>query len=728
MPQPPIKKRFREVLASIVAYLPNADVERLERAFNQAMLWHGAQKRQSGEPFILHPLEVTAILAQLRLDQASLITGLLHDSIEDTEATRELVEKQFGKEVTFLVDGVTKLTRLDFHTKKEQQVQSFRKMFLAMASDIRVILVKLADRLHNIRTLTGLTSADKQLDLAQETLDIYAPIAGRLGIHWLRVELENRAFAALMPEQYREVDEFVTRYVKEQETFIHGTEERLRELMAEHDIQAKVYGRTKHYFSIFRKMQRKNLQLDQIYDIIAFRVIIQNLDQCYQALGAVHAEWRPIHGMFEDYIAMPKPNGYQSLHTNVISHYGDRMELQIRTEAMHEVAENGIAAHWRYKEGQKQGSFDANEQAQINWLRQLIEIHQEMDDPGELLESLRLNLFSGYVFVFTPQGEVIELPRDSTPIDFAFAVHTQVGLHCAGAKVNSRIVPLRYKLHNGDEVAIITNKNQRPKKEWLDFCQTSRAKNKIRHSIREEERERSRELGRELAEREFKRVELNFNRLLKSGDLDRAAQELKAKNIEEFLITLGRGGKRVSDLLRIIAPEKVELPPPEIPGLSRAAQKSKRRKSRSGIKISGIDDLLVHFGKCCNPIPGDAVAGFVTRGHGITIHRTDCSKMPREESERILEAYWDEKDDMEMPVSIKITSQDRPGILQALTEVFSKNNVNISSVQAQTVDGIGTSLFRFLVKNLDQMDTIRRKLRRVRGVLRVERVVDHRLR
>ncbi len=726
MTPPSIKSRFKSVLDEVLGYAPNADADLLRRAYDQTMLWHGQKKSKLGDAFLVHPVEVAAQVVRLHMDDKSVAAALLHDAQVENLATNEEIEQQFGKEVAFLVNEVTMLSRLNFRSRQAEQAKSFRKMFLAMASEIRVIFIKLADRLQVMRDLQLIADADRRQQLAQETLDIYAPIASRLGIHWLKSELENLSLGVLHPEEYTEITEYVARYQQEQRTHVDNVVRQMKDVLSEHNIEAKVYGRTKHYYSIYRKIRRKLIGMDQLYDLVAFRIIVQNLEQCYQTLGLVHTLWRPIQGMFEDYIAMPKPNGYQSLHTIVVGPYGDRMEIQIRTRHMHDIAENGVAAHWSYKE-QGHSGYDPKEHSQINWLRQLTSSYSEADDPNEFIDLLRLDLFSDYVFVFTPDGDVRELPIESTPLDFAFSIHSEVGMHCTGAKVNGKIVPLKYQLRNGDEVSIMTSKNQHPNKEWLDFVKTSRAKNKIRHALREEEREKSRELGRELVEREFKKHGLNFNRLQKDGELDESLKNMRYRNIDEALIAIGRGKARISELLGKHAPEQekeedkaklYEEPP--------APPVHRNKRSKSGICISDIDNMMVRFAKCCSPIPGDAIVGFVTRGHGVTIHRADCRMLPKAEPERVLEAYWDEKQQLELPVALKVIGKDQPGLLTHVSAIFSDFRINILSVWASSDAGRGTSIFKFHIKSEEQLDKLKRAIRRQKGILSVERVIDYR--
>lgn len=733
MNKSPIKSRFDKVIEEIAKTRKDVDVDKIKRAFDIAMLWYGNDKRAT-DISRLHAVEVTELIGRLKMDTNSFVAGLLHHALQDELVDKEQIVEKFGKDVISLVDGVTKLSLLNFQSKKEQQIKSFRKMFLAMASDFRVILIKLADRLDLLKCMQHLyPDKQDQLNIAEETLDIYAPIASRLGIQWLKNDLEDLAFRAYKPEEYKKVEEFANQSSLEKQSYLDNIVAQLKKLMLDNGIDATVYGRAKHTYSIWRKLERKTLELDQLYDLTAFRVIVDNLEQCYKALGVVHATWRPIQGMFEDYIAMPKPNGYQSLHTNVLGPYGDRLEVQIRTRQMHDIAENGIAAHWRYKEtGKNLPGKDSKEDQQVLFLRQLVDM-QHLSNEGEksevLLESLKLDMFSDYVFVFTPTGDVMELPIGSTPVDFAFAVHSQVGMNITGAKVNGRIVPIKHLLKNGDTVEVITSKTQKPKREWLEFVKTNRARNKIRHAIREEEREASRKLGREMCERSFKDNGLSLNKYLKSGSLDKAAQDLKAKEFSDLMISVGRGWVSVDDILknRHVAPELFEKKQKEhevdeIEETAFTEAPVNKRSGKTGISVGGMDDMLVRFGKCCNPLMGEPIVGFVTRGHGVTIHKANCKNMPRNDKSRILEAYWDEESENFRQIAIKVISYNRKAMIKDLTTVFEAHNVNILSVSATTKEGIGTSMFKLQVKNLDQYDRIRSNLMRIEGVIKVVRV------
>ncbi len=720
-----IRRRFDRLAEEVRAYAPKADMELLERAFHQSLAWRGAHKCEHPEAYLLHALDVAGLVARLRMDMNSLVAALLHDVLEFGLAEKRDVEKRFGPETALLVDAVATLSRHRFRSRRRaEQVQSFRKMFLAMAKDIRVLLIKMADRLDLMRHLDRHCEPDDRRHLARETWDIYAALARRLGIRWIQSELEDLSLRELEAEEYVRVADYVEVQRRERQSHVDGMVRDLEELMRENGVQAVVQGRKKSLASILEKMKRKTLDVDQLYDIFAYRIIVKNLEQCYRALGLVHSRWRPISGMFEDYVATPKPNGYQSLHTVVVGSYGERAEVQIRTEEMNDIAENGMAAHWRYKEQGSGRPAGRNEEAHVvPWLRELMAVQHQRENQEEFLDALRLDVFSDYVFVFSPGGDVHEMPLGSTPVDFAFSVHTQVGLHCSGAKVGGQMVPLRHELKNGDVVEILTNKNQHPKKEWLEFAKTNRARNKIRHAIRAEERERSKVIGRELCEREFKRLGLNFNRMAKQGELDRHLSDLKARDLDELFIHLGRGNLTVRHLLKRVAPEKTaELEKAEKPEEPKFVRKGGAKRSRSGLRISGLDDVMVRFAKCCNPIQGDPVVGFITRGRGVTVHRADCRKIPKDERERFIDVDWDLNETCEMPIRIRVVSIDRPGLFAALSAVFTSHGINIISARADSDDEKAIATFLLKVENLAHFDKIRRQLLRVKGVQQVRRM------
>jgi len=602
-----------ELVSRVRSYHSGADVALIRRAYDFSRQVHRGQKRQSGDPYFVHPVGVACLIADLKLDVPSVVTGLLHDTVEDTLTTLEQIHSEFGEEVAALVDGVTKISQVNFTSREEKQAENFRKMVLAMARDIRVILVKLADRTDNMRTLNHLT-AERQRDIAQETLDIYAPIAHRLGVSWIKNELEDAALRYLRPEVYYQLKRNVAKKKAERTRYISEFSGVLSKKLNEAGIEAEVSGRPKHFYSIYGKMQRENLLYDQIFDLVGFRVIVDTLTECYGALGVVHANWKPVPGRFKDYIALPKNNMYQSLHSTVIGLSGERIEVQIRTHEMHRVAEFGIAAHWKYKGGHAVGAVEAQRFA---WLRQLLEWQQNVSDPQEFLGSVKEDLFSDEVFVFTPKGDVLNFPEGASVIDFAYRIHSEVGHHCAGARVNGRLVPLRYRLRNGDTVEIVTTTNQTPSKDWLNHVHTSRAKARIRAWLRNQQRSRSLAVGREILERDLARHHLDFKRLQKDGKLEEAAQALSVKDEETLLAGIGYGKITTAQVLGKL------LPPDELARRAEREEGTLRKFIRrmagqgAGVQVSGVEDVLVRFGKCCDPLPGERILGFITRGRGV---------------------------------------------------------------------------------------------------------------
>ncbi|MBI1948381.1 MAG: bifunctional (p)ppGpp synthetase/guanosine-3',5'-bis(diphosphate) 3'-pyrophosphohydrolase [Deltaproteobacteria bacterium] len=715
--------RLNDILDAVLAYHPKADLDVIKKAYVYSAKVHAGQVRKTGEPYLMHPLAVANILAHLKLDEASVVAGLLHDTVEDTLATIEEVEELFGKDVASIVDGVTKLGQVKFNTAEEKLAENFRKMLVAMSRDIRVLLVKLADRLHNMRTLEHM-KPEKQEAIARETMDIYAPLANRLGISWLKIELEDLAFRYTNTREYEELADKLGKTRKDREKFIDEVTREIAEVLKKAGIQGyEVTGRPKHLWSIHKKMATKNMPFEEVYDLIAFRVIVDSVGQCYETLGHIHGLWRPIPGRFKDYIAMPKPNGYKSLHTTVIGPKAERIEIQIRTRDMHEVAEEGIAAHWVYKE---KGSVEAKEsdRSGFGWLRQLMDWQRDLKDPSEFLDSVKFDLFSDEVFIFTPQGHVIELPRGSSPVDFAFAIHSDVGMRCAGAKVNGRIVPLRYTLRNGDTCEIITNKSQRPNKDWLEFTRTSRAKTKIRTHLRTAERDRALSIGRELMEREFKRYQESAAKYLKPELLDQFATE-KYRTLDELLIAVGYGKLGAPLVVERALPDEVRTRPPEAaPKKSRLSELIDRvaRRNASGVKIEGIEDMLVHYARCCSPVKGDNIVGFVTRGRGLTVHRKDCTKVLELDPERRIHVSWDSSSSFSRSISLRVVTDDREGMLADLSGVFSKNSINISEANCKVLaDGQAVNTFKCGISDIEQLRRIVKALEAVKGVHGVER-------
>ncbi|HEY8428719.1 MAG TPA: bifunctional (p)ppGpp synthetase/guanosine-3',5'-bis(diphosphate) 3'-pyrophosphohydrolase, partial [Sandaracinaceae bacterium] len=647
---------------------------------------------------------------------------LLHDVVEDTQATNEDLVELFGEEVAFLVDGGTKLGRINFMSKEDQQAESFRKMLVAMARDIRVLLVKLADRLDNMRTLEHM-APDKQERIAQETLEIYAPLAGRLGIYWLKSELEDLSFKYLYPEPYAEITRKTKKLARDREKYIADVTKRLKNMLIERGFAVEVGGRIKHRYAMWRKMRQNNCEFEQVHDFVAFRVIMETVADCYAALGVVHSQWTPIPGRFKDYIALPKPNMYQSLHTTVIGPGQRRIEVQIRTQDMHRTAEYGIAAHWKYKE--RTGGLDAKDAAQFAWLRQLMEFQKEVADPAEFLDSVKVDLFTDEVYVFTPKGELKVFPRGATPVDFAYAIHSEVGQHCAGARVNGAIVPLRYKLHNGDTVEIITSPQQQPSKDWLEFVATGRARSRIRAYVRMEERKSAIKLGRELLERVFHKNDTSFSRWLKkTGEVERVMSQLKVQSLDDLFALVGYGRAAAQEVFELAVPpadnpERESLRPSF---LEKTVRRVTGKDNGAGIKIHDVDDALIRFAKCCNPLPGDAITGWITRGRGVTVHRRGCPKSMELDPERRIDVTWSDDVKVDRPVSLKISTADRPGILANVSAVFTESGVNITEANCRvSEDGSAVNHFQFTVSDVAKLRSLMRRISQIEGVYDVER-------
>ncbi len=726
---PPEQVTLKDITEALLKYYPDADISIVERAYQYADKAHKGQLRSSGEPYISHPASVAKILADLKLDISSIITGLLHDTVEDTSATLEDIEKLFGAEVAELVDGVTKLSKIQFRTTEEKQAENFRKMFVAMAKDIRVILIKLSDRLTNMRTLEHLAEP-KQKIISQETLDVYAPIANRLGMSSMKVELEDLCLRYLHPDVYTKLTQLVNKSKKEREKYIDEVCDILRIKLQEYSVKCQVTGRAKHFYSIFKKMERRKVDFDQVNDIIAFRITTDNITECYKALGVIHAMYKPVPGRIKDYIAMPKANSYQSLHTTVIGPYGERVEIQIRTEDMGLVAERGIAAHWSYKEGR----FEKNTRNNVEWVNRLLEWQKDLSDPNEFLETVKIDLFVEDVFVFTPKGEVKQLPHGATPIDFAYAVHTDVGHRCIGAKVNGKIVPLKHRLKSGDAIEIITSQTQSPSKDWLKIVRSSRAKAKIRAFIQQRERDRSRSAGEDLLEKALRAMKASLNKLTKSGELQKAAEKLNRKAPEDLFISLGYGRLTVEDVLpHLIPKEYLEANKDKIAdaaeneGILKKFFKNAEKKStaKHAVVVSNYHDVLVRFGRCCNPLPGDTIIGFITRGRGVTIHSANCTKALDMDTERRVEVRWN-REVIAKPIlhhaKLRILALDQPGILANMSQAISSAGVNISSAHIRTTkDRKAICEFDVEVQSSDQLQRVMSGLESQKGVISVGR-------
>jgi guanosine-3',5'-bis(diphosphate) 3'-pyrophosphohydrolase len=721
--------RFNDIADRMLDYNSQVDVERLQRAYVFTAKVHDGQERLSGEPYLIHPLEVAGILLDLNVDEDTIIAGLLHDTLEDTLTTREEIERLFGPRVSFLVEGLTKIARIEFRSAREQQAENFRKMLIAMSEDIRILMIKLADRLHNMRTIVHMKENSRRR-IAQETMDIYVPLAHRLGVYWMKQELEDLAFRSLEPDVAEELEAQLLISRDEREAYIEDVIGIISSKLADVDLHCEVQGRVKDISSIHAKMKSQDLELEQIYDAIGFRIIVDSgIGTCYAVLGQIHSVWAPVSGRFKDYIALPKPNGYRSLHTTVIGEYGERMEVQIRTVEMHRDAELGIAAHWKYKEGNFEAGHD---DSKFDWLRQLVEWQKEISDPHEFLDAVKLDLFPNEVFVFTPTGEVINLSSGATPIDFAYAIHSEVGSHCVGAKVNGRLVPLRHRLKDGDTVEIVTSPSQSPKKDWLDIAVSSKARNHIRHSIRQAEKSRAIDLGRDILGRELKRNDLTLSKVRDEGSLARYAEnEFGGKSIDDLFAAISYGKIAASNLVRKLRGDGEE-PEPEssvaatvVPKRLRRLFQRESRRSSSGVRVSGTPDVLVRFAGCCEPLPGDDIIGFVTRGRGVTVHTRGCVKVFTLDPERRIPVEWDVETTVRRAVSIRIMSRDEPGILAKITNTISAAGINIGSANASTNETPGKAaeqVFELWVQDVTVLAGVMRQIRKVKGVRSVERI------
>lgn len=726
-----------ELIEKIKVYNPNVDAALVQKAYDFSEKAHSGQMRRSGEPYITHPLGVAGVLADLRMDTASIVAALLHDTVEDTGVTLDEIEKNFGATLRELVDGVTKLSQMKFRHTHEKQGENIRKMIIAMGKDVRVILVKLADRLHNMRTLTSMPP-EKQKRIAEETLDIYSPLAGRLGINSLKIELEDLSFRYSQPDQYYDLVQKLNKKKKEREKYIEDVMELLqRELKSRLNTNLKfeISGRPKHLYSIYKKITYRNVEYDQIYDLLAFRVIVSTVPECYEVLGVVHSLWKPIPGRFKDFVAMPKTNNYQSLHTTVVGPGGERIEVQIRTKEMHLVADWGIAAHWKYKEDSRGGAsgggaktVDQLASEKFNWLRELVSIHQQTNNSDEFLENIKTDLTEAEIYVFTPKGDVKELPEGSSPIDFAYSVHTDVGNRVVAARVNGRIVTLKHKLRNGDIVEIITSKTQQPSKDWLKMCVTTRAKQRIRVFVKTEQRKRALELGKEIIERTFRKAGLPLQKTLEGPKYEKLLKDEGCPTLEDLYIRVGYGKITPQNIIEALGEkQKPEETEEKETFISRALKSavSKNRKAGSLITVDGMNDVLVRYAKCCLPIHGDSIVGFISRGRGITIHRADCEKAYEIDQARAIDVEWsgDPKDSQaDQIVRVKVTSEDKSGLLKGMSEVFSSLGCNIMNVQARaTRDRRAISIFDISVRDTRQLSQIIMALEKLPGVLTVER-------
>ena len=707
--------RVNDLVERVQGYHPTADVETIRRAYDFSAEVHKGQRRLSGEPYLIHPMAVAGIIADLKLGVPSIVAGLLHDTVEDTLTSLDQIQESFGNEVAALVDGVTKISQVNFTSREEKQAENVRKMILAMGKDVRVILVKLADRTHNMRTLSHVPW-EKQIVTAQETLDIYAPLARRLGIEWIKCELEDHALRFLRPEIFYQLKRDVAEKKGDQEKYINEVITVISKKLAEEGIDAEVTGRRKHFYSIYQKMESQNLPYDQIHDLVAFRIVVDTGRECYETLGIVHSHWKPVPGRFKDYIALPKPNMFQSLHTTVIGPHGQRAEIQIRTHEMHRVAEEGIAAHWRYKEGK---DFEFTEIQGFGWLRQLLEWQQNLEDPQEFLHSIKEDLFPEEVYVFTPKGDLRNFPKGANVIDFAYRIHSDIGHRCSGARVNGRLVSLRYILRSGDTVEIIRTHQQTPSRDWLKLVKTPRAKARIRNWIKAQQRERSVDLGRELLEGDLNQYQLDYAALRGEGKIEAIARELGTKNEEGLLASVGYGKiSPLQILTRLVPPEKLESGNKKSEGaLGRLFRMVGGQRRDQGLKVKGLGDVLVRFGQCCHPLPGEDVIGFITRGRGVTVHVSSCPTVLESDPQRKVDVSWEDEGQTLRPIKIEVSCVDRPGLLADISSAITSSKVNIARAYIRTFpDQKALNTFEIMITNSDELNRVLRSITKVKGV------------
>ena len=712
--------RIQEILDKVAANNNDADLELIQKAYVFAATAHAGQTRLSGEPYLSHPLAVADTLAEMGFDEPTVVAGLLHDTVEDTKATLEEIEENFGEEVADIVDGVTKISKISFENKEEAQAENIRKMILAMSHDMRVLMVKLADRLHNMRTL-DFQKAYKQKRIAQETMDIYAPLANRLGLYIMKRNLEDLSFKYLRPDIYNQIDHWLDKHQVVEKQIIEKVVALIKDLLAANDIIGQVYGRIKHKYSIYKKMQSQSLTLDEMHDIMAFRVLVKDIRDCYAVLGLVHSQWRPVHGRFKDYISMPKANGYQSLHTTVIGPDGERIEIQIRTEDMHRQAEHGVAAHWLYKE---KGRVNSKDLEQFAWLREIFERQSEESDSREFMHSLKMDLFKDEVYVYTPAGDVKELPEGATPLDFAFMIHTNVGQHCAGAKINGRLMPLGTELKNGDVVEIVTDPSRNPNRDWLKIVKTARARSRIQRYLRTEERSHAVTLGRDLLEKEGRKVSINVGKTAKEGQLALVAQEMNFDSVDDLVAAVGYAHltprKVLNRLYAVLHPEAAAAAEPAPPSVKESKEAAARKTE--GVGISGVDGVLMRFAKCCNPVPGDPIIGYISRGLGISVHRADCPNVANMEPERLISVHWDGMEEKPYEAGIFIIAKNEQGVLATVAQTMAKNGVNITGLNMDNmVDGRAKLRFTVEVRDATQLYQLIEAIRSLPAILEVVR-------
>jgi guanosine-3',5'-bis(diphosphate) 3'-pyrophosphohydrolase len=715
--------RFEDILDKVEAYKPGYDEELLRRAYIFSAMAHKDQMRHSGEPYLIHPLNVASTLAEMRLDETCIAVGLLHDVLEDTLTTKQKLGEVFGEEIAELVDGLTKISRYAYVSREEEQAETFRKMLLAMVSDLRVILVKLADRLHNMRTLSHV-SAERQLRTAKETMEIYAPIANRLGMGRVKNELEDLAFRYLWPREYEELSASVKQKMSVSSKIVERIRGTLSQKMDGSQIEGEVYGRVKSVYSIFQKLRRQGIDIGQLYDYLAFRIITGSVNDCYATLGIIHQTWRPVPGRIKDYIAMPKPNLYQSLHTTVVADKGQPFEVQIRTKDMDLIAEQGIAAHWKYKEGRLGASVDDKN---FLWLRQLVEFQQEITDPRVFMNSLRIDLYPDEVYTFTPKGDVFAFPREATPLDFAYRIHTDIGHHCVGARINGKLVPLRTHLKNGDIVEILTASNQTPSREWLNLVVTSRARHKIRHWLNTEQKTRSIELGRKLVEKEARRYRINFRKLVAEDALEGILSEQGLARLEDLYADVGYGKLSAKSIIDRFVPEgekeKREGEPAQPGVIQQAVRRIFPFTSPPTIQVKGTSDLMTYLAKCCNPLPGEEIVGYVTRGKGVAVHSASCPNVKNLmfNPDREIEVEWGEQSATQYQVELEIMIEDRTGMLARVVSSIANLKTNIRHIEARTAEGRGTIELLLEIADLKHLEKVTRSIAELEGVIEVQR-------
>lgn len=708
---------IEDLIKAIKSYFPDADTELVVKAYQYAKKCHEGQTRLTGEPYIQHPLHVTLILCEMRMDLSSICAGLLHDVVEDCKITLEEISQNFSPTIASLVDGVTKIGKIPYKSKAEQQSENFRKMLIYMGSDIRVILIKLADRLHNMRTLSSM-KPHKQVEIASETMEIYAPISNRLGMNKLKSELEDLSFRYLKPEIYYKIKEEISQTKEDRQSYTNNVIKDIQAKLSEYGIKADVTGRPKHFYSIYKKMEKDALEAKDIHDLIAFRILVENIPECYKALGVIHSVYIPIPGRFKDYIAVPKENSYQSLHTTVIGPQNHRIEVQIRTQEMHLVAEQGIAAHWKYKEG----VIDQKDQKQLQWVNRLLEWQKEFDDPAEFIDSVKSEIFDESIFVFTPAGEVKELSMGSSALDFAYSVHTDVGHHCIGAKVNGKLVPIKHKLKNGDNVEILTSPNQSPSRDWLKFVKSTKARAKIRAFIKTQQRDKAKKTGEELLDKFFRDCSVDKKKGVQL--LKPLIDEMHFQNIDDLYISIGYGKfdvAKIPEKVSAFKPKEQETAKPNF--IKKIFEGSKKRpEGKNLIYVDGLDDVLIRYAKCCNPLPGDPIVGFITLGKGITVHEERCPRVLEKDPSRRVRVAWNKTSTIRRPVKIRIVCKDTPGMLNSITQVLSSQGINISGIDIRSLaESRAVCLLDIGVESLEQLNQTMSLIERQKGVFSVDR-------